>query len=510
MREARYLAVLIVVLLMPTRALAQASVTGVVRDSSGGVMPGVTVEAASPVLIEKVRATITDSAGLYRIVDLRPGTYTLTFSLPGFATVRREGLELAGSVTLTIPAEMRVGSLQETLTVTGATPVVDVQNARTQTVLNADVIAALPATRAYGSLLNAIPGLTVDNNGLADHADDDVLQLPRRPEQRRQSDDQRPGRRRGIRRRRRRDVHLRHQQRRGDVGAGRGRVGRVRDRRAGDELRAALGRQRLLGTVVLQHRRQVVERRQPRRLRCAASASGRPAASSAPTMSAARSAGRSSATSCGSSAATASCRPRRASKASSATPTRSTRRTGTTSGMTASRCATCRAARSIRRGSPAQVTQKNRVTFSQQNEYRCQGSTATLSGEGCRAPRRRLDGDGIDHAVARGQRPILRFPVLADAGDLDVDGDQPAAARGRRQPARVSRWSGHRTAGRGEEPDSGRRAGGDRRPPGQFRLPRHQHRGRQLPEHQELARLGVLRDRRAQPEGRLPGRLSTR
>ena len=118
-------------------------------------------------MIEKVRATITDSAGLYRIVDLRPGTYTLTFSLPGFATVRREGLELAGSVTLTIPAEMRIGSLQETLTVTGATPVVDVQNARTQTVLNADVIAALPATRAYGSLLNAIPGLTVDNNGLA-------------------------------------------------------------------------------------------------------------------------------------------------------------------------------------------------------------------------------------------------------------------------------------------------------------------------------------------------------
>src|SRR5262249_24906910 len=153
MRMARYLAMLIVVLLIPARALAQASLTGVVRDSSGGVMPGVTVEAASPALIEKVRTTVTDAAALYRIVDLRPGAYSLTFSLAGFTTVRREGLELAGSVTLTIPAEMRVGGVQETLTVSGATPVVDVQNARTQSVLNADVIAAIPATRAYGALL---------------------------------------------------------------------------------------------------------------------------------------------------------------------------------------------------------------------------------------------------------------------------------------------------------------------------------------------------------------------
>ena len=160
-------AMLALLLLIPRSALAQASLTGVVRDSSGAVAPGVTVEAASPALIEKVRSAVTDSAGLYRIVDLRPGTYTLTFSLPGFSTVVREGLELAGSVTLTIPAVMRVGGVEETVTVTGASPVVDVQNARTQTVLNADVIAALPATRAYGSLLNAISGLTVDNNGLA-------------------------------------------------------------------------------------------------------------------------------------------------------------------------------------------------------------------------------------------------------------------------------------------------------------------------------------------------------
>src|SRR6266850_793677 len=141
---AKYLAALIVVLLVPASAFAQASLTGVVRDSSGGVLPGVTVEAASPVLIEKVRSALTDNAGQYRIVDLRPGTYTLTFTLPGFTTFRREGLELAGSATLTIPAEMSVGNVQESVTVTGATPVVDVQNVRTQTVLSADVIAALP------------------------------------------------------------------------------------------------------------------------------------------------------------------------------------------------------------------------------------------------------------------------------------------------------------------------------------------------------------------------------
>jgi hypothetical protein len=167
MRVVKQLAVLIAVLLIPSSVFAQASLTGVVRDSSGAVMPGVTVEAASPALIEKVRSTVTDAAGLYRIVDLRPGTYSLTFTLPGFTTVKREGLELSGSLTLTIPAEMRVGAVQETLTVTGATPVVDVQNARTQTVLNSDVISALPVTRAYGALLNAMPGITVDNNGLA-------------------------------------------------------------------------------------------------------------------------------------------------------------------------------------------------------------------------------------------------------------------------------------------------------------------------------------------------------
>src|SRR5262245_52429634 len=95
-----------VAVLAPSAALAQA-ITGTVRDTSGAVMPGVTVEASSPALIEKVHTAVTDSAGLYRIVDLRPGTYALTVSLPGFATVKREGIELTGTATLTIPIELK-------------------------------------------------------------------------------------------------------------------------------------------------------------------------------------------------------------------------------------------------------------------------------------------------------------------------------------------------------------------------------------------------------------------
>ena len=93
------------------------------------MLPGVTVEAASPALIEKVRSVVTDGTGQFRIVDLRPGTYTVTFTLQGFATVKREGIELAGSFNATVNAELRVGEVTETVTVTGESPIVDVQNA---------------------------------------------------------------------------------------------------------------------------------------------------------------------------------------------------------------------------------------------------------------------------------------------------------------------------------------------------------------------------------------------
>src|SRR6187401_2305379 len=99
--------------LVPALAHAQASITGVVRDPSGAVLPGVTVEASSPVLIEKVRSAVTDGSGQYRIVDLRSGTYIVTFTLSGFSVVRREGIELTGTFVATVDADLRVGALEE-------------------------------------------------------------------------------------------------------------------------------------------------------------------------------------------------------------------------------------------------------------------------------------------------------------------------------------------------------------------------------------------------------------
>src|SRR5881628_2285778 len=104
---------------LPTIAFAQASLAGVARDTSGAVLPGVTVEAASPALIERVRTAVTDNSGQYRIENLRPGAYSVTFTLQGFAVVKREGVELSGSATATVNADMRVGGLEETVTVTG-------------------------------------------------------------------------------------------------------------------------------------------------------------------------------------------------------------------------------------------------------------------------------------------------------------------------------------------------------------------------------------------------------
>ena len=114
-------------LLIPTTAFAQGSIGGVVKDSTGAVLPGVTVEAASPVLIEKVRTAVSDGSGRYQIVDLRPGTYTVTFTLAGFNTVKRDGVTLAGSGNVAVDADLRVGALEETITVTGEAPVVDAQ-----------------------------------------------------------------------------------------------------------------------------------------------------------------------------------------------------------------------------------------------------------------------------------------------------------------------------------------------------------------------------------------------
>src|SRR5437660_5201592 len=130
------LGVILSTLLVPLSAAAQqaqaSGIAGVVKDASGAVLPGVTVEAASPALIEKVRTVVTDGEGRYNIVDLRPGTYIVTFSLAGFSTAKREGIELASGFTATVNADMKVGSLEETITVTGAAPLVDTQNVRQQ------------------------------------------------------------------------------------------------------------------------------------------------------------------------------------------------------------------------------------------------------------------------------------------------------------------------------------------------------------------------------------------
>src|SRR3982751_4905935 len=123
---ARIAVVFALLVVAPAAAFAQATITGTVKDTSGAVLPGAIVEASSPALIEKVRSATTDTAGLYRIVDLRPGTYTVTVTLPGFSTIKRDDIVVIGSATLTLPFELSVGALQETVTVTGASPVVDV------------------------------------------------------------------------------------------------------------------------------------------------------------------------------------------------------------------------------------------------------------------------------------------------------------------------------------------------------------------------------------------------
>ena len=140
------------VLALPGVARAQSAIAGLVRDTSGAVMPGVTVEAASPALIEKVRSVTTDGEGRYQIVDLRPGVYTVTFSLTGFNTVKREGLELPSNFTATVNADLRVGALEESITVSGSAPVVDVQNAVQQTVLSRQVLDNVPTGRSIPTL----------------------------------------------------------------------------------------------------------------------------------------------------------------------------------------------------------------------------------------------------------------------------------------------------------------------------------------------------------------------
>src|SRR3954468_22124955 len=150
----------------PASAWAQTTLAGVVKDNSGAVLPGVTVEAASPALIEKVRTATTDGNGRYRIENLQPGNYTITFTLAGFAPVKRENQSVSGSGVVTADAELRVGGVTETITVSGETPVVDVASTTREVTLDNETMRSLPSVRSYSYLLNTVPGLQTNNNNV--------------------------------------------------------------------------------------------------------------------------------------------------------------------------------------------------------------------------------------------------------------------------------------------------------------------------------------------------------
>lgn len=154
-------------LLTPSASSAQTglsgSIAGVVKDATGGALPGVTVEASSPALIERVRTVVTNEQGQFKIVDLRPGTYAVTYTLAGFRAVRRDGIELTTGFTALANAELAIGSLEETITVSSTGPVVDVQNVRIQQVLTRQTLDEIPMAKTYSSFA----ALTVGATGVA-------------------------------------------------------------------------------------------------------------------------------------------------------------------------------------------------------------------------------------------------------------------------------------------------------------------------------------------------------
>src|SRR5262245_4939820 len=153
-------------LVWPVIATAQTStIAGTVRDASGGVLPGVTVEVASPALIEKARTVVTDDEGRYSVVSLRPGVYSVTFTLPGFGVVKRDAIELTSDFTAVVNAEMKVGTLEETITVTGESPIVDTQSITQRVVMTRDVMDILPTGRNIQAVGILIPGTTLAFGG---------------------------------------------------------------------------------------------------------------------------------------------------------------------------------------------------------------------------------------------------------------------------------------------------------------------------------------------------------
>ena len=157
------------ILLFPARAVAQlgtSGIAGVVRDTTGAVLPGVTVEAASPALIEKTRTVLTDGEGQYKIVSLSPGRYNVTFTLPGFGSVKREGVDLSANFTASINAELRVGDISETVTVSGQSPVVDTQNTSVRNLIPKEILDAIPTNKTLGAWAALTPGMIIPGTGM--------------------------------------------------------------------------------------------------------------------------------------------------------------------------------------------------------------------------------------------------------------------------------------------------------------------------------------------------------
>jgi hypothetical protein len=158
---------LIGLMLVSQGAFAQSAsgIAGVVRDASGAVLPGVTVEATSPALIEKARTVVSDGEGQYKFVSLPPGTYAVTFSLSGFSTFKREGVELPANFTAAVNADLKVGSLEETVTVSGQSPVVDVQNAATRNQITREVLDTVPTNKTLEAYAALTPGISMASTG---------------------------------------------------------------------------------------------------------------------------------------------------------------------------------------------------------------------------------------------------------------------------------------------------------------------------------------------------------
>ena len=154
-----------VAVVSPAMAQQNASISGIVTDTTGGVLPGVSVEASSPVLIGKARLVVSEGNGRYQLLDLQPGTYRVTFTLPGFSVVQRDGINLTAGFAASVNVELSTGTLTETITVSGASPMVDVRNVAQTQVLTRDVLDTTPTARVIGSLMTLVPGVTITTAG---------------------------------------------------------------------------------------------------------------------------------------------------------------------------------------------------------------------------------------------------------------------------------------------------------------------------------------------------------